>query len=185
MKCWIFHAYRYGDEDQVVTLTGVLQALVSFVQDNNDSLRSVYAGDHKFVFLERDHLILVAAAQTHESQQQLMLQLNYVYNQIISVLTFSQLQRAFKQRHNYDLRRLLTGAEKFLDNLLDVVETDASCLLGAVTCLPLESAVRDSIANTIAQNAKLKVNIHFSLIGYINNVIPCVSRIALGSMFKV
>ena len=158
MRCSLLYLFRYGDEDKIVTLTGVLQALVSVVQDNNDSLCSIYAGNHKFVFLERDNLILVTAAQTHESQQQLILQLNYVYNQIISILTLSQLQRVFRQRNNYDLRRLLTGAEKFLDSLLDVVESDASCLLGAVTCLPIENSVRDSIANTIAQNAKLKVS---------------------------
>ena len=142
---------------------GVLQALVSFVQDSKDSLRSICAGGHKFVFMARDNLIIVAAARSHESQQQLLLQLNYVYNQIISVLTYSQLQRVFKQRHNYDLRRLLTGAEKFLDHLMNVVETDYSCLLGAVTCLPLENSVRESIGSIIAQNAKMKVRQFYRL----------------------
>lgn len=142
-----------------MTLMGVLQALISFVQDGKDKLRCVHAGEHTFVFVVKGDLILVTAARTHESLPQLVLQLNYVHNQIISVLTFKTLTRVFTQRHNYDLRRLLTGAEKFLDNLLTAVETDPSCLLGAVRCLPLDGTVRDSMASTIAQHAKLKVSI--------------------------
>ncbi len=137
---------------------GVLQALVSFVQDSKDLIRCIVAGDHKFVFLVRDHLILVGVINTKESVHQILLQLNYVYNQVLSVLTYSQLSRIFKQRRNYDLRRLLTGAEKFLDNLLSLMDSEPSFLLGAVRCLPLDSHVRDTIAQSIAQHAKVKVS---------------------------
>ena len=40
---------------------------------------------------------------------QLVAQLTYVYNQVLSVLTYSQLSRIMEQRRNYDLRRLLSG----------------------------------------------------------------------------
>lgn len=138
---------------------GVMQALVSFVQDAEDSIRCITAGKHKYVFLYRDHLILVAVAQSHESYHQLLFQLTYVYNQIISVLTYSQLSRIFKQRRNYDLRRLLSGAEKFIDNLLNLMDHEPSFLLGAVRCLPLANSVRDVIAQTIVQHAKVQVSI--------------------------
>lgn len=139
-----------------------MQALVSFVKDSGDTLKSVKGGNHKFVFLDKEHLILVTVSNTFESEQQLQIQMNYAYNQIISILTLSQLQRAFQQRHNYDLRRLLTGAEKFLSKLLVTVESDPSCLLGAAAGLPLENTVRESIANVIAQNVKHKVKaMHF------------------------
>ncbi len=141
-----------------MTIMGVLQALVSFVQDSKDLIRCIVAGDHKFVFLVRDHLILVGVINTKESVHQILLQLNYVYNQVLSVLTYSQLSRIFKQRRNYDLRRLLTGAEKFLDNLLSLMDSEPSFLLGAVRCLPLDSHVRDTIAQSIAQHAKVKVS---------------------------
>ena len=151
---------RYGDEDRLVTLMGVMQAMVSVVQASKDNLRCMTAGRHKFVFLTREHLVLVAVSSTQESLAQVMLQLNYVYNQIISVLTLSQLCRIFEQRRNYDLRRLLTGAEKFVDNLMTLLEVDPSFLLGAVRCLPLESSVRDTIAQSIVQHAKVKVPVH-------------------------
>ena len=137
---------------------GVMQALVSFVQDSKDVPRCITAGKHKFVFMAKEHVILVAAARTNESILQVHHQLQYIYNQMISVLTFKQLERIFQQRRNYDLRRLLTGAEKFFDNLMTMMESEPSCILGAVSCLQLETSMRDLISSTIAQNAKLKVS---------------------------
>lgn len=141
----------------MVTTFGIMQALVSFVQDGNDSLRSIVAGDHLFVFLVREHLILVAVANTQESKHQLTLQLSYVYHQIISVLTLKRLATTFSTRRNFDLRRLLTGTEKLMDNLLDWMDSDPGFLLGAVRCLPLDSHVRDTIVSSITQHAKVKV----------------------------
>lgn len=62
---------------------GVMQALVSFVQDGNrDAIRSVIAGDHTFVFMNRDHLTFVGVTRGKESTQQMLLQLTYMYNQV-------------------------------------------------------------------------------------------------------
>ena len=53
-----------------------------------------------------------------------MLQLSYVYNQILSVLTYTQLSRIMEQRRNYDLRRLLAG--KKITIVMSVVDVDYS-----------------------------------------------------------
>ena len=151
---------RYGNEDKLVTIFGVMQALVSFVQHSDsggDTIRSIISGEHKFVFLVREHLILVCVSRTTDSTQQILIQLSYVYNQILSVLTLSSLKKIFKQRRNYDLRRQLSGSEKFLDSLLNMMETEPGHLLGAVRCLPLENTIRDMIAQSIAQHGKIKV----------------------------
>lgn len=149
--------FRYGNEDKLVTIFGVMQALVSFVQDSSDLIRGMVAGDHKFVFLVREHLIIVGVSSGADSMQQLLLQLTYVYNQVISVLTYSTLSKIFKQRRSYDLRRLLSGAEKFIDNLLNMMDREMSILLGSVRCLPLESDVREIITQSIVQQTKVKV----------------------------
>ncbi|XP_033107799.1 protein SAND-like [Anneissia japonica] len=146
---------RHGSEDKQVTLMGVMQALVSFISVSKNTLRLIVAGDHKFVFMVRSPLLLVAVANSKESHQQVYTQLTYVYNQILSVLTLTTLQKVFHQRHNYDLRRLLTGTEKFLDNLCHLMETDPCFLLSGVRCLPLESQVRDQVSSSL-QSAKLK-----------------------------
>ncbi|KAH3893349.1 hypothetical protein DPMN_017594 [Dreissena polymorpha] len=135
-----------------------MQALVSFVEDSNhDSIRSIVVGDHRVVFLHYDNIILVCATCGMESDRQIRIQLNYLYNQILSVLTLSTLKKIFKQRRNYDLRRQLSGSEKFLDSLLCMMETEPGLLLSAVRCLPIESQTRDMIAQSIVQNAKIKV----------------------------
>lgn len=155
---------RFGSEDNLVTLMGLMQALVSFVSNSeNDIIRCIVAGSHRFVFLIREHLILVGVSQGPDSAHQLLLQLSYVYNQIISVLTLSQLSKIFRQRRNFDLRRLLSGAEKFIDNLLNMMDSEPGFLLGAVRCLPLDGSIRDSIAQTICQHCKVK-DLVFALI---------------------
>ncbi|XP_046860128.1 vacuolar fusion protein MON1 homolog A-like isoform X2 [Xenia sp. Carnegie-2017] len=146
---------RYGNEEKLSTLTGVMQALVSFVEDDKNQLRSIVAGDHKFVFLVKGHLILVAISYAKESSAQMAVQLTHVYHQILSVLTHKQLERIMNQRGNYDLRRLLGGTEKFIDSLLDLMDHEPSVLLGAVRCLPLKSSIREMIGQSFVQ-AKVK-----------------------------
>ncbi|CAG5118875.1 unnamed protein product [Candidula unifasciata] len=165
---------RHGSEDKLVTIMGVMQALVSFVQDSEkDNLRSIVAGDHKFVFMTRDHLTFVGISRGGESTQQLLLQLTYMYNQVISVLTHTTLTRIFKQHRNYDLRRPLSGAEKFFDNLLNLMDVEPGLLLTSVRCLPLDSSVREVISQTILQHAKVK-DLVFALIIAQNQLVALV-----------
>lgn len=94
----------------------------------------------------------------NECVRHLQLQLHYVYNQIISVLTLTQVNKIYQQRVNYDLRRMLAGTEKFLDNIVTTMERDPSYLLGSVQCLPLSSTIRDNITQTIVQCCRVKVS---------------------------
>ncbi|EDV26624.1 uncharacterized protein TRIADDRAFT_22109 [Trichoplax adhaerens] len=146
---------RYGNEEKLVTIMGVMQALVSFVQDSDDTLQSLVAGNRKYVFLVKGPLILVAVSSLEDSVPQLQLQLTYVYHQILSVLTGAQLEKIFEQLRNYDLRKLLGGTEKFLHNLLDMMDRDPSFFLESVQCLPIPVHYRDSIASSL-QHAKTK-----------------------------
>ncbi|CAB0031964.1 unnamed protein product [Trichogramma brassicae] len=153
---------------------GVMQALVSFVQAGNDMIRSIHAGDTNFVFIVKGPLILVAVSKTKESVSQLVLQLTYVYNQILSILTQSQLTRVYEQRRNFDLRRLLTGSERLIDHLLNFMEREPAFLLGAVKCLPLQPAMRDSITQTIVQTCGKIKNLVFAILLANNQLITLV-----------
>lgn len=66
---------RYGNEDKLAWLFGVMQTLVSFVQSSDDNIKSIHAGDTLFVFLVKKPLILVAVSKTKDSSQQLIMQL--------------------------------------------------------------------------------------------------------------
>nr|CAG4646153.1 EOG090X03TW [Macrothrix elegans] len=157
---------RYGNEEQLVTLFGVMQALVSIVEDGEDHLETIHAGDTRFVFLHKTPLILVAVSKMKDSVMQLQLQLEYLYNQIVSVLTKNQLERIFEQRRNYDLRRLLAGSERLMDNLVSYMANDYSILLGAVKCLPMPASDRDAVTQTIHQHCcKIKGLLFAILVG--------------------
>eukprot|EP00039_Didymoeca_costata_P020327 m.340869 g.340869 ORF g.340869 m.340869 type:complete len:515 (-) comp19609_c0_seq1:132-1676(-) len=140
---------RYGNEDRLASIMGVMQALVSFVQEDGDQLRTLVAGKHKFVFQCQGPIILVMVGSMGESEKQMAMQLNYVYNQLIFVLTYSQLHRIFDQQINFDLRRMLGGTEKFIDSLLNMFDSNPSFFLGAVRCLPLPSSVRDKVGQVL------------------------------------
>eukprot|EP00041_Stephanoeca_diplocostata_P015202 m.288513 g.288513 ORF g.288513 m.288513 type:complete len:535 (+) comp19962_c0_seq1:277-1881(+) len=145
---------RHGDEDKLASMFGVMQALVSFVQEDGNALHSIKAGDFRIVFQQKGPIVLVMASRSGEVEKQMELQLNYVYSQIIFVLTYSQLKRIFEQQINYDLRRMLTGTEKFIDSLLELMDVNPSFFLGAVRCLPLHVSVRDRIGQVL-QNCRI------------------------------
>ena len=63
---------------------------------------------------------------------QLALQLKYTYNQILSVLTNTQLQQIFDSSPGFDLRYLLQGSEKFIDSILNMMDSDPSFVLSGV-----------------------------------------------------
>lgn len=155
--------FRYGNEEDHSTLTGVMQALASFTSQNSeDELNHIVVGLWKFVFINRGPLILVAASRSTESVSQLRQQLILLYHQILSVLTLSHLTKIFDQRKNFDLRRLLTGTERTFESLLSTTERDPSHLLNAVKCNYLSNTVRDSIGQVIVHYiSKTKVNVTY------------------------
>eukprot|EP00732_Lithocolla_globosa_P000290 Lithocolla_globosa_v1_NODE_75_length_6869_cov_16.602289.p3 type:complete len:508 gc:universal NODE_75_length_6869_cov_16.602289:1667-144(-) len=144
---------KYGNESKLSSFMGIVQALISFLQDDDDSLRSIIAGDFKFVFLLKGNVYLLAVANTSESEVQLRDQLAYLYSHIVSVLTQGSLTRIFQQRNNFDLRNLLGGADiTFLDQLCRVMDRNASYLLGAIQCLRLEANLRSTIGNALVSS---------------------------------
>ncbi|CAF96888.1 unnamed protein product [Tetraodon nigroviridis] len=109
----------------------------------------------KVVFLTKKPLVLVGVSQTPQSEKELLRELQYIYYQIVSLLTLTQLNHIFQRKQNYDLRRLLAGSEYLTDNLLHRLDRDPGLLLSAVTCLPLPSSVRDVVSSSL-QAAKAK-----------------------------
>ena len=65
----------HGDEDELASLTAVMQALVSYVDDLGDTLRAFKTSDRTVVFSSRGPLIFVAVSGGGESVPQLHMQL--------------------------------------------------------------------------------------------------------------
>lgn len=47
----------------MVTLFGVMQAIVSVVQDSEDELQSIHTSDTTFTFLRKDNILLVSVSR--------------------------------------------------------------------------------------------------------------------------
>eukprot|EP00898_Chlorokybus_atmophyticus_P005629 jgi/Chlat1/6067/Chrsp4S06346 len=119
---------RYGDENRLAGFTAVLQAVMSFVQDQGDTIHWVKAGRHVFVFLARGPLYL----------------LELIHGQLISILT-SGVERVFERSSGFDMRSLLGGTEPVLSALVRACGSDPAVLLHAFACLPLPHGVRRAI----------------------------------------
>ena len=139
----------HGEEDMMVSLGGLMQALVSFVADSGDTIKSIKTEDTNIVFLVKSPLILVGVSKAGLQSAQVTVQLLYIHSQIVSVLTLNQLNRIFEQRRNYDLRKMLSGSERLMTSLSHSMDSDPSYFLSAVRCLPLATSSRELISETI------------------------------------
>ncbi|XP_075039995.1 vacuolar fusion protein MON1 homolog A isoform X2 [Mixophyes fleayi] len=165
---------RYRSEEALSNTAGVMMALVSFLESDKNAIRSIHADGYKVVFVRRSPLVLVSVSHTLQSEQEIAQELLYVYYQILSLVTGTQLHHLFQERPSYDLRRLLSGSERITDNLLDSMDIDPSFLLGAVRCLPLVSGLRDSATNCL-QHAKAK-SLVFSILMSRNQLVTLVRK---------
>ncbi|KAG6938163.1 MON1 -like protein A, secretory trafficking associated [Chelydra serpentina] len=165
---------RYGSEEALSSTMGVMMALVSFLEAEKNAIRSIHADGYKVVFVRRSPLVLVAMARTRQSEQEIAQELLYIYYQILSLVTWTQLNRIFQQKQNYDLRRLLAGSERITDNLLDLMARDPSFLMGAARCLPMAAGLRDTVS-TCLQQAKAK-SLVFSILLFRNQLVSLVRR---------
>lgn len=100
--------FRHGSEEELSPVMGFLQALSSVVSaatpgDHLISIRSsIFSDGPSVAFLHRSPLLLVGIGTS--TLGHLAKQLQYSYDEILSVLTKSQLIRVFQNRWNYDLR---------------------------------------------------------------------------------
>jgi len=134
----------HGDCDKLAGIMGVLVGLISFVIDNQDTIKSVVAGRHKIVFLVKGPIYLALVAQTNESIEQLTAQLDLMHSQIISVLTISA-HKMLRDKPNLDLRNLLGGTDRYLTSLATSMNSQPTFLLNSIHCLRLPAYARNTI----------------------------------------
>lgn len=141
---------RHGDGSLISTYVGVIQTIISFYEDSNDRLCSFSAGDAKFVVVTRGSLHLVGISRIHESDDQLRLQLEALYMQILSTLTLPALSHLFSVRPSTDLKRPLQGSETLLSTLADsFTQGSPSTLLSSLECLRIRKSHRQTINNAL------------------------------------
>ncbi|KAH9950658.1 trafficking protein Mon1-domain-containing protein [Amylocystis lapponica] len=147
---------RDGDSDNFTSTIGIMQALVSVFIDDGDKLRCINAGSTRITFLLRSPLYYACVSSWGEPESVTRFHLEYLHLQILSVVSAEQLRRMFERRTNFDLRRLLSGAEPFLYSLLARLEWDLAMTSSSLNCLRLDPVLRKSVADTLVPTSKIK-----------------------------
>ncbi|XP_047321494.1 vacuolar fusion protein MON1 homolog [Impatiens glandulifera] len=141
---------RYGDEHKLAGFSATLQAIISFVENGGDHIKSIRAGNHQVVFLVKGPIYLVCISCTEEPYESLRGQLELIYGQMILILTKS-VNRCFEKNPKFDMTPLLGGTDAVFSSLIHSFGWNPSTFLHAYTCLPLPYPTRQA-AGAILQD---------------------------------
>jgi vacuolar fusion protein MON1 len=97
---------KHGDEQALSTTFGLIQAVVSIVENAGDTISCIIAGDRRIVYFLRNYLYFVSISSTDEPEAVLSAQLEFMHDQIISVLT-SKVHEVLRLNPSKDIRDLL------------------------------------------------------------------------------
>ncbi|KIJ62584.1 hypothetical protein HYDPIDRAFT_176402 [Hydnomerulius pinastri MD-312] len=152
------------DSDALSSTMGIVQALLSVFIDDGDKLRCINAGRLRIMFLLRSPLYYVCASMWGEPESVTRSHLEYLHLQILSIVTASQLRRIFERRTNFDLGRMLNGAEPFLFSLLKRLELDLAMATSSLHCLQLDPSLRSRVADALVPITKMKDTLYIILL---------------------
>ncbi|KAJ3974097.1 trafficking protein Mon1-domain-containing protein [Lentinula raphanica] len=153
------------DRDRdISSMLGIMQALISVFIDDGDKLKSINAGKTRITFLQRPPLYYACVSTWGEPESVTRSQLEYLHLQIISVITSAQLKRIFERRGNFDLRRLLGGADTFLTTMIARLQLDLAISMSALRCLRLDPLLRTKLAQALVPSGKITKDILYVIL---------------------
>ncbi|CAD2102708.1 vacuolar fusion protein MON1, putative [Plasmodium vinckei lentum] len=160
---------RYGNEENLTSFYGTLLAIISKIgsfsfcsdasTDNNsnkttsingkNSLKCIVSKNTKIVYLDKEVLCLICISSVNESNNYILNILNYMYLQIISLLTKS-IEKSFKIKPSFDVRYLLDGADLLMCNMISSYSKNMYSIFDGFEPLPLKQEYRNQIHNLIS-----------------------------------
>ncbi|ANQ10216.1 Uncharacterized protein PCOAH_00040590 [Plasmodium coatneyi] len=191
---------RYGNEENLTSFYGTLLAIISKIESfsfsdfskdtktnkkctgmyTKNSLKYIMSKNTKVVYLDKEVLCLVCISKANESTNYILQILNYMYFQIISLLTKS-IEKSFQIKPSFDIRYLLDGCDVLMCNLISSCSRNMYSIFDGFEPLPLKQDYRNKIHNLISS---FKINnvllsfliVHDKIIGI------SVSKYAIHSM---
>ncbi|EUD67828.1 hypothetical protein C922_02017 [Plasmodium inui San Antonio 1] len=191
---------RYGNEENLTSFYGTLLAIISKIESFSfsdvstdtktnkgctgmypkNSLKCIMSKNTKVVYLDKEVLCLVCISKANECTNYILQILNYMYFQIISLLTKS-IEKSFQIKPSFDIRYLLDGADVLMCNLISSCSRNMYSIFDGFEPLPLKQDYRNKIHNLISS---FKINnvllsfliVHDKIIGI------SVSKYAIHSM---
>jgi len=145
---------KLGDEEDLVTIFGFLQAIISIVLAGGDIVKCVKAGERNIVFLLKESLYFVIVSSTPEPENVLLKQLEFTYQQILLILT-AKVHNTLENNPALDLRPLLgSDSERILRAGCEGDLTSVSVAFHAIPACYCDKPLRDDIL----QNMKTTVD---------------------------
>lgn len=140
---------RYGDEQDLVTTFGLLQAVISIAIDSGDEIRCIMAGERRIVYFIKKAIYFICISSTNEPELMLIKQLQFMYSQILLVLT-SKVQHVFRNNPSADLRQLLGSDTTRLMHAACVSELVPTCIaFESVSSFVCPKDIRDDIGHIL------------------------------------
>ena len=161
----IFSRYPLANNGSLVTISGLVQAILSFATSLETNIKTILTTNETYLFLQRGSVFLLAISPSPSiSTNYLALLLEYAYSQILFTLT-SKIQKIFQKSAGFDLTNLFgEDSHSVLCSLLDTAESSGSLLLQGVTILPLPPPVRKEASRVLLAGGKMIENTLFSLL---------------------
>lgn len=146
---------RYGTEQIIAGYMGIIQAIMGFYQDatNPDVLRSFRAQTFQATVIVKGPVYLVSFSRRGESDDVLRSQLEFLYDVVVSSVTSTSMKRLFERGSNFDLRRLLSGTEIFMNRVCDNLDAGSlrlGVLLNSLAIFRLRYTLRKKINDILA-----------------------------------
>jgi len=140
---------RYGIEETNTAFVGILFTIYSILDGADDEIREIELGQgRRLVFFITPPLILVSIAFGQANQ--LRNELSIVRDQILSLMSGGEIKKRYLNNSSFDLRRFISGSEKFLHSICDSIESDPAFFLCGLNLVPLNSSKRDQIGSILA-----------------------------------
>ncbi|KAG8837803.1 Vacuolar fusion protein mon1 [Serendipita sp. 411] len=144
------------DAEDVTNLIGVMHALISVFEDEQDKIRSIIAPPTRITFTLRPPLYYACVTPYSEPESVARIYLEHLHLLVLSVLTQSQLERILTRHTNFDLRRLLSGTTTMLRAHLEYIPTSFAILSSSLSTLRLESGLRIRVADALVPLPNMK-----------------------------
>lgn len=141
-------------DEKFIGYVGILQTIVSSFLLDGSKLKSFVAGPTRFTILNQSPIILVAVSKLHETENELLNQLDLLHSFLLSTLSKPHIVRSFQNKEGFDLRKHLGRADwSGLDLLCnEITNFNAGILVGALQSIRLRKSTREKINSVLLKN---------------------------------
>ncbi|CAI5448513.1 unnamed protein product [Caenorhabditis angaria] len=138
-----------GNEEQLCSLFAVIGIFVERIRLWGDNLITISSNNKHIQFLHKSPLIFCIVSKYPEKLDE---QLDVLFEQILSILSKSQLENVYKKKgDNYDLRKLLRGTDRLIESSVSSWRgSPISFVDSSISVIPMNPSDREFLANTMA-----------------------------------